>query len=323
MCPAAPQASVDITSDDPVVVRGLCKQYAGRNVVDHVDLDVRAGEVFGFLGPNGAGKSTTIDILTGRRARTSGDISVLGASPADDDRAWRARIGVVPQTTATFVEMTVREVVTLFAAMYPRPLPVDEVIDMVGLTSKAKARTEDLSGGQQRRLDVAIGVIGDPELIFLDEPTTGLDPVARREAWDLVRYFGERGTTTVLTTHYLDEVEELAHRAAIIVAGKIVEVGTIAELSGRGRTPTTVSFIVPEALDAEPLPSGLDGLTREDRQVTVSTYEPSEVTYRLLSWAREHGVRELPGLRVLQPSLEDVYLNLVHQQDVAAPVDVA
>jgi len=303
----------------PVVVRGLVKTYAGRNVVDHIDLTVPAGRVYGFLGPNGAGKSTTIDILVGTRPRSGGEVTVLGEDPARDRAAWRARIGVVPQTTPAFVEATVREVVSEFAAFYPNPLVPDEVIEMVGLAGKANARTESLSGGQKRRLDIAVGVIGDPDLIFLDEPTTGLDPVARREAWDLVRYFGERGTTTILTTHYLDEVEALADRAAILINGKIVEEGPVADLGSRSEAPTIVSFRIPDELAGHL--NGLgeqNGLGDPDPRgvVRCETREPSRLTYTLLTWAREHGVVELPELRVVTPTLEEVYVSLVHEHDV-------
>ncbi|MDQ2850479.1 MAG: ABC transporter ATP-binding protein [Actinomycetota bacterium] len=303
---------------NPISVQGLCKAYGGKNVVDGVDLEVRAGEVFGFLGPNGAGKTTTVDILTGCRPRTSGQVSVLGVDPAKDARKWRARLGVVPQSTGIFFEVTVGELLRQFASFYRDPLPVDEVIEMVGLTAKAGEKTQNLSGGQQRRLDVAIGVIGDPELLFLDEPTTGLDPEARREAWELVRYFGDRGTTTVLTTHYLDEVEALAQRAAIIVKGRIVEVGSIAELTDRGSREAHVAFTLPEPLRRVPLPHlrGHDAV-RPDREgrVRIPTKEPSQVAFAMLSWAREHHVQELAGFRVVQPTLEDTYLALVRDQD--------
>lgn len=308
----------------PISVQGLCKAYGGRNVVDGVDLEVRSGEVFGFLGPNGAGKTTTVDILTGCRPRTSGQVSVLGVDPATDARDWRARLGVVPQATGIFYEVTVRELLVQFASFYREPLPVDEVIEMVGLTSQVAQKSEDLSGGQKRRLDVAIGVIGDPDLLFLDEPTTGLDPEARREAWDLVRYFGDRGTTTVLTTHYLDEVEALAQRAAIIVKGRIVEIGSIAELTDRGSREAHVAFTLPHPLRGVVLPQlrGHDPVRADgEGHVRIHTREPSEVAFAILSWAREHQVRELPGFRVVQPTLEDTYLALVREQDEHPSLD--
>ncbi len=298
----------------PVRVRGLIKRYGERNVVDGIDLDIEPGKVFGFLGPNGAGKSTTIDILTGTRPRTAGEVSVLGQDPAHDKTSWRSRIGVVPQSTGTFSEVSVREILTVFASFYPQPLPVDQVISMVGLTEKSKAKTESLSGGQKRRLDVAIGVIGNPSLIFLDEPTTGLDPVARREAWELVRYFGERGTTTILTTHYLDEVQELADKAAVIAGGKIIAHGTLAELGRQGSHHTQVRFSLTGSLLGHPLPQlrGLPPLQPDAAgMVSFSTDTPSEAAYSVLSWARELGVREVPDFAVINPTLEDVYLALV------------
>ena len=312
-------------SDQPIVIRDLCKKYGDRYVVDHLDLAVEPGEVFGFLGPNGAGKTTTIDILTGRRPRTSGDVVVLDDDPWRDSASWRSRIGVVPQTTGDYPVLTVREVVSLFAALYRRPLPVDEVIDMVGLTSKSKDLAGNLSGGQRRRLDVAVGVVGDPELLFLDEPTTGLDPVARREAWDLVRFFADRGTTTVLTTHYLDEVEALSQRAAIIIAGSLAQLGTISELSSGEHATTTITCSIPDALRDVPLPSQWDAqsVSVDDARTTtgglrIQTQDACQVTYELLGWAREHGSRELPDFRVVQPSLEEVYLRLVHEADQRA-----
>jgi len=312
-------------SDRPIVVRDLCKRYGDRYVVDHLDLDIEPGEVFGFLGPNGAGKTTTIDRLTGRRPRTSGDVAVLDEDPWRDSAAWRSRIGVVPQTTGEYPVLTVREVVSLFAALYRRPLRVDEVIDMVGLTEKAKDLAGNLSGGQKRRLDVAVGVVGDPELLFLDEPTTGLDPVARREAWDLVRFFAERGTTTVLTTHYLDEVEALSQRAGIIVAGSLAEMGTISELSSGEHATTTITCSIPDALrdvrlplQWDPEPLSVDDARTTTGRLRIETKDPCQVTYELLGWARQHGASELPDFRVVQPSLEEVYLRLVHEADQRA-----
>ncbi|CAM5359528.1 ABC transporter [Streptomyces spiroverticillatus] len=304
----------------PVSVRGLAKKYGDTFAVRDLSLDIHRGEVFALLGPNGAGKTTTVDILTGVRRRTGGDVRVLGRDPAEDPREWRARIGVVPQSTGAYVDLNVREVVAHFAAMYPAPLPVDQVLDMVGLGKHHAASALSLSGGQQRRLDVAVGVIGDPELIFLDEPTTGLDPVARREAWDLVRWFADRGRTTVLTTHYLDEAEELAQRAGVVVGGRLVECGTPAELGGRDTTPATVTFRRCERLADRALPHGLPGSTRAEESgglVTLRTPAPMGVLEVLLPWAHEVGVQELAELRVHRPTLEEIYLDLIAREAAA------
>ena len=299
----------------PITVRGLTKHYGNHQAVRGIDLDVHKGEVFALLGPNGAGKTTTVEILEGIRNRSAGDVQVLGSDPAQDRRSWRARIGVVPQSTGVYLDLTVGEVIGHFAAFYPAPLPVAQVLDMVGLTEQRKKQTVALSGGQQRRLDVAVGVIGDPELIFLDEPTTGLDPVARREAWDLVRYFADRGKTTVLTTHYLEEAEALAQRAAIIVDGRVVESGAMHELGGRADTPTTVSFLRSPALDGRDLPPlpGSSAVETHGASVSVLTSTPCAVIRALLRWAETAGTPELPELRVHQPTLEEVYLDLIRR----------
>ena len=305
----------------PVEVRGLVKRYGGTTVVDGLDLTVHHGEVFALLGPNGAGKTTTVEILQGVRHRSGGVVSVLGADPADDTAHWRSRIGVVPQTTGVHADLTVREVVRHFATFYPRPLPADEVVDMVGLGGKAKAIASSLSGGQQRRLDVAVAVVGDPELIFLDEPTTGLDPVARREAWELVRWFQGRGATTLLTTHHLDEAEALADRVGVVVAGRIVALDTPVALGGRGGGATVVSFRPGIRLRHRSLPRlPGDDVHDDGAIVTVSTHSPSLTLARLLQWARDAGDPELPELRVTRPTLEDVYLDLVatHDRESAA-----
>ncbi|MGF1432246.1 ABC transporter ATP-binding protein [Kitasatospora sp. LaBMicrA B282] len=303
--------------EHPVSIRGLRKSYGDWHAVQGLDLDIHQGEVFALLGPNGAGKTTTVEILEGVRQRTGGDVRVLGCDPAEDRRDWRARIGVVPQTTGAYQDLTVREVVEHFAAFYPAPLPVGQVIDMVGLAKHEKKQSTALSGGQARRLDVAVGIIGDPDLIFLDEPTTGLDPVARREAWDLVRYFAERGRTTVLTTHYLDEAEALAQRAAVIVAGRVVQVGPLADFGARSQTPTTVSFRIPPELAGRPLPQLPGGALAEpvaaDGLLRISTHAPTALLAELVPWAHVAGVDELPELRVHRPTLEDVYLDLIKQ----------
>lgn len=310
--------------ENPIHVRGLRKQYGPSLILQGVDLDVRPGEVFALLGPNGAGKTTTVEILEGVRRRSGGDVRVLGRDPAEDAPRWRARLGIVPQTTGAYADLTVREVVEHFAAFYPAPLPAAQVIDMVGLGSKERKQTQTLSGGQLRRLDVAVGVVGDPDLIFLDEPTTGLDPEARMEAWELVRFFADQGRTTVLTTHYLDEVEALAQRAAVIVAGRIVETGPVGDLGGRRDTPATVSFTLTGELSAAGLPdlpsgTALDpsGGSDPGGTLTLLTDSPTRTLAALLPWAAGAGVDELPDLRVHRPTLEDVYLKLIRENQGA------
>ncbi|GAB2915964.1 ABC transporter ATP-binding protein [Nonomuraea fastidiosa] len=301
---------------DPIRVRGLRKQYGASHTLRGVDLDVRQGEVFALLGPNGAGKTTTVEILEGVRRRSGGEVRVLGRDPAEDAPSWRARIGIVPQTTGAYTDLTVREVVEHFASFYPAPLPVDQVIGMVGLGKQERKQAQTLSGGQLRRLDVAVGIVGDPDLIFLDEPTTGLDPEARAEAWDLVRFFADQGKTTVLTTHYLDEVEALAQRAAVIVAGAVVETGAVSELGGRREVPATVSFTATGGLSAATLPDLPHGTTvtpSDGDAIVLHTHRPTQVLAALLPWAAAAGVGELPDLRVHRPTLEDVYLKLIRE----------
>jgi ABC-2 type transport system ATP-binding protein len=295
-----------------IEVRGLRREYYGRPVLDGIDLTVEKGEVFAILGPNGAGKTTTVEILEGFRRRSAGQVTVLGEDPATAGRRWRARIGVVPQDTGSFDELTVREVIGSFADFYPAPLAVDEVIELVGLEEKVTSRAMHLSGGQQRRLDVALGIIGDPELIFLDEPTTGLDPQARRQAWDLVRRLTARGATVVLTTHYLDEVEALANRVAVLVSGQVAEVADPRELGGRSHGEAVITFRREGPLQERKLPELTDGSIQEtDGLVTVSTAIPSAVLRKLIDWCWGAEVIELPGLAVSRPSLEDTYLKMI------------
>jgi ABC-2 type transport system ATP-binding protein len=271
-----------------IQVRGLRKSYKQLVAVDGIDLDIPRGQVFALLGPNGAGKTTTVEILEGHRSRTAGHVSVLGVDPATAGRAWRARIGIVLQTANDAAELTVAETVRHYAGYYPNPADPDTVIDHVGLTDKAGSRIKQLSGGQRRRLDVALGIIGRPELVFLDEPTTGFDPEARRQFWDLVRALAAHGTTIVLTTHYLDEAEALADQVAVISGGTIVARGTPATLGGRSTAKATVSWI-----DA--------GGPR-----SILTATPTAVINQLAT-----GGRELAELTVSRPSLEDTYLELI------------
>ncbi|TWP50120.1 ABC transporter ATP-binding protein [Lentzea tibetensis] len=268
-------------------VRGLMKAYENHQAVDGVDLDVARGEVFAVLGPNGAGKTTTVEILEGHRVRDGGEVHVLGQDPGKAPRTWRSRIGVVLQTANDAAELTVAESVRHYAKYYADPRDPDEVVDLVGLTDKAKARVRTLSGGQRRRLDVALGIIGRPELVFLDEPTTGFDPEARRQFWALIRELADEGTTILLTTHYLDEAEALADRVAVLAKGKIVAEGTPQTLGGRAHADARIRWADPNG-------------PRE-----LFTSEPTKVVAELA----RHG--ELAGLTVTRPSLEDVYLELI------------
>ena len=274
----------------PVIrVRGLQKSYGDLEAVRGLDLDIYAGEIFALLGPNGAGKTTTVEILEGYRRRTAGDVEVLGRDPERADLDWRARLGLVLQSANAFDELTVREVVEHFAGYYPHPRVPADVIASVGLTDKADVRAAKLSGGQRRRLDVALAIVGDPDLIFLDEPTTGFDPEARRQFWSLIEGLADGGTTILLTTHYLDEAEALADRVGVIVAGQLVEIGSPATLGGRDHAAARVSF------------SGPDG------PEVIRTDEPTQVLRDLL--VRFDG--EIPDLAITRPSLEDIYLDMI------------
>ena len=279
-------------TDVAIRVAGLRKTYDGRAAVDGLDLSVDRGEVFSLLGPNGAGKSTTVEILEGYRRRDSGEVSVLGHDPARPTAEWKSRIGIVLQRVddlSQSSELTVREWVGSMAAYFPDPLPPDQAIELVGLKEKRDARASSLSGGQRRRLDVALGIVGRPELLFLDEPTTGFDPEARRQFWGLIESLADAGTTILLTTHYLDEAEQLADRVAVINAGRIIEVGAPATLGGRAQAAATVRWI-----DA-------------DGPHQVTTDVPTKTVLELAS--RFDG--EIPELVVERPSLEDVYLRMI------------
>ena len=276
-----------------ITVRGLRRTYGSGDkvvrAVDGIDLDIRKGEIFALLGPNGAGKTTTVEILEGFRKRDSGNVSVLGRDPASPTREWRSRIGIVMQNAHDLDLITVREVVTSFAGFYPEPRPVDDVLAAVGLAAKADTRARNLSGGQRRRLDVALGIVGNPELVFLDEPTTGFDPEARRQFWDLIRVLHEEGTTILLTTHYLDEAEQLAERVGVIASGQLIEVSTPDRLGGRAESAALVSWVE-------------DGVRR-----SMPTDAPTRTVSELA--ARLGG--EVPELTVSRPTLEDAYLALI------------
>jgi len=276
----------------PVIsIRGLRKGYGDVEAVRGIDLEVRRGEVFAFLGPNGAGKTTTVEILEGYRKRDVGELSVLGEDPQRGDREWRERIGIVLQSGRLEPYLTVAESLALYAGYYRAPRPVAEVIEAVGLAGKADERAGRLSGGQQRRLDVGMALVGDPELLFLDEPTTGFDPEARRAAWEVIAGLRELGKTVFLTTHYMDEAQRLADRVAIIAGGEIVARGTPADLGDRESRPARISY-------------------REDgRAVELETTTPVATLNELTGRALAEG-RQLDGLEVTRPSLEDVYLEL-------------
>jgi ABC-2 type transport system ATP-binding protein len=295
-------------------VRDLRMAYGRVEAVRGIDLDVHAGEVFAFLGPNGAGKTTTVEILEGYRRRSGGEVAVLGVDPAHADAAWRSRIGVVLQESQPEAELTVRECLSLYAGYYPAPRPVAETLELVGLSGRAGARCGSLSGGQQRRLDVALALIGDPELLFLDEPTTGFDPSARRSAWEVIAGLRSLGKTIFLTTHYMEEAEYLADRITVIAGGRIVAEGTPATLGGRDSQGSAIRFTLPAGTALGDLPKEVAAAVvgSADAQVEAHAADPLPLLGVLAGWAAARGV-ELPDLAVSRPSLEEVYLRLTEQ----------
>ncbi len=309
-----------------VSVRGLCKSYGAIRAVDEVSFMVARGEVFALLGPNGAGKTTTIEILEGFPGRDAGEVAVLGLDPANrhTQRALRSRLGVGLQELAVEPFLSVRQVVARNAGFYPAPRPVNEVIELVGLAGKADARVKTLSGGQQRRLDVGLGIVGNPELLFLDEPTTGLDPAGRRTSWELIRRLASGGTTVILTTHYMDEAEALADRVAIIARGTIVASGSPDQIGGRDVGAATIRFRLPATVPVSSLP--VTATVGDDSSVEVHTDEELTVLHALTGWALEAGV-ELAGLTVTRITLEDVYLRLTgdgpQEKDAREEVEAA
>jgi ABC-2 type transport system ATP-binding protein len=301
-------------SEVAISVRGLRKSYGEHEAVAGIDFEVGSGEVFGFLGPNGAGKTTTIEVLEGYRERSGGEVEVLGVDPGQPTREWRSRVGLVLQECELDPLLTVREAISLFATFYPAPRPVDETIDLTGLAEKRDARIGSLSGGQKRRVDVAIGIIGDPDLIFLDEPTTGFDPTARREAWNTIEGLKELGKTVFLTTHYMDEAEHLADRVAILREGQIVAQGPMSELSASLGRRTVIGFKLNGGLDAEQVRSCVSAPPRiAGGEVSIETEQPQGDLYRLLALADERGI-PLDDLAVRKPSLEDIFLDLTRTE---------
>jgi ABC-2 type transport system ATP-binding protein len=293
-----------------VEVRDLRKSYGEVQAVRGVSFEVTRGEVFCLLGPNGAGKTTIVEILEGYRTRTAGDASVLGMDPAAGERKLRERVGIVLQECGVQTDLTVAELVEMYGRYHVRGRPVDEVIELVELTPKRDVRAKNLSGGQRRRLDLALALVGDPDLIFLDEPTTGFDPAARRHAWSTIRSLRELGKTVFLTTHYMDEAQQLADRIAVMRAGEIIASGRPDELGGRDLRPAEIRFALPAGLSVSDVPKlPARAVSTDGEQVLVLTTEPVRAANVLTGWAIESGV-DIGHFSVTQPTLEDIYLEL-------------
>jgi ABC-2 type transport system ATP-binding protein len=305
------------TFDTSVVIQvsGLTKSYGDVRAVAGIDLRIARGEVFAMLGPNGAGKTTTVEILEGYRRRDAGEVTVLGLDPGKQRGLLKPQIGIVLQSTGVDRYLTVSETIAMYSGYYPHPRPVDDVIDVVGLASKRNTRVVKLSGGQQRRLDVAIALAGDPELLFLDEPTTGFDPSARHEAWDVVKNLAALGKTVLLTTHYMDEAQHLADRVAVIADGRIVAEGAPATLGGRNATHARVSYHLSDGVTPPP---DLGGPPSPEGFVEFAPADLTQGLHRLTSWALENSV-SLGSLEILRPSLEDVYLQLTSSATPTPP----
>jgi len=293
-----------------IKVAGLRKRYGDLEAVRGISFEVAEGECFALLGPNGAGKTTTVEMLEGYRDRTEGDVRVLGTDPQHATREFRERIGIVLQSAGIHRELTVREVMALYRSYYPHPRAADETIELVGLGEKAGARVKTLSGGQQRRLDLALGIIGDPDLVFLDEPTTGFDPSARRRSWELIESLRALGKTILLTTHYMDEAQNLADMVTVMAGGRIVAQGPPESLGGRDVAEARIRFRLPPGASVADLPGMRpNGLELEDDHVVLRTKTPTPILSILTGWAVTRG-EELEALTVTRPSLEDIYLQL-------------
>jgi len=290
-----------------IQVQGLRKSYGDKEAVRGVDLEVRTGEILALLGPNGAGKTTTVEILEGFHQATAGEVRVLGEDPWGGDRALRDRIGIVLQESQPEINLTVRECLELYAGYYSAPRGVDDTIALAGLGEQADQQTTQLSGGQRRRLDVALALIGDPDLIFLDEPTTGFDPAARRASWEVISGLRALGTTILLTTHYMEEAERLADRIAVMRDGVIVATGTPATLGGRNRATGTIAFTLPDGVELDELAPGAS--LDDEQHVVMSSSAPMADLHELTGRALALGL-ELADIEVRRPTLEDVYLEL-------------
>jgi ABC-2 type transport system ATP-binding protein len=308
---------IDVTREErghmggtAIEVADLRKRYGDVEAVKGISFEVAEGECLAMLGPNGAGKTTTVEILEGFRSKSSGAVRVLGMDPETAGRDFRERIGIVLQSSGLDRNLTVKEIVYFYGGYYPRPRGVDEVVELVGLTDKADTRVKALSGGQRRRLDLALGIVGDPDLIFLDEPTTGFDPSARRRSWELVDNLRSLGKSILLTTHYMDEAQNLADRVVVLSGGAIVAEGTPESLGGRDVAEAVISFRLPVALSLADLPSGLPATPQlQENHVMLRTTTPTAALNLLTSWAVGRG-EELEALTVSRPSLEDIYLQL-------------
>ena len=291
-----------------IEAHGLCKRYGQRVAVEDVNLEVATGQIVALLGPNGAGKTTTIEMLEGYRKRDAGVVRVLGVDPELAGASWRERVGIVLQESQPEPELSVRECLHLYAGYHSHPRDVDELLDLIGLSAQANASVATLSGGERRRLDVAVALVGDPELLFLDEPTTGFDPSARRQAWQMVRSLRDLGKTILLTTHYMDEAEALADSIVVLAAGSVVAEGPPQTLGGRDEAPTRISFRLPVGTPAPLFPDGAV-VSTAGRLVQVETTAPLVALRTLITWAGRQGL-DLPDLELRRPSLEDVYLGL-------------
>jgi len=307
-------------AEPAISVRGLHKAYGRHEAVRGIDFEVEHGEVFGFLGPNGAGKTTTIEILEGYRPRTAGDVSVLGVDPQRPTRAWRNRVGLVLQECQLDPTLTVRETLSLYAGFYESPRNVDEIIKLVGLDDKRDAKLGTLSGGQKRRADVGVGIVGDPELVFLDEPTTGFDPSARRGAWNMIEGLKDLGKTIFLTTHYMDQAQHLADRVVILRQGQLVASGKPDELGASIGSASEVRFRLPAGVTADQLDKVVhEDLTLSGSEVSFRTEDVQKALFHLTGWAERHKV-QLQDIQVQRPTLEDIFLQLTEEPPTPAEV---